>query len=510
MRLGHFSDRVTQLADWFIPADIAANRDQREKARIFLYSHIFGPFIGNTVPLSVCLFDKTIDYRVIVLSASISGFWLFLPLLRAFGQYYLLSILSVQNLIFSILWSCYWYGGLSSPTVAWILTIPLLAFMYVGHSARMRVVLIAQFVVNTMIYYAVCATFTPPDVTLAHWAVQVFGLVSTGAAALYVTMMAFFYANALASQAELQTEMEQHLGTAADLLAATEEARRSGTAKSDFIARMSHELRAPLNAIIGYSEMLLEDAESDDDATTISDLTRIRDAGHYLLKLVNKILDLSRLEAGKMDSAQEWVDCNEVVVAVMREVAPLAEKNGDALSFVKQDDLGLIRVDALKLKQALSHILENAAQYTHNGTITVTASRSQAEGGEQISLSVADTGPGIARERLPYLLNNFETLDDDDNRSAGGAGLGLALSKKLCDLVNAQLSVESEVGRGSVFTVTLSAKDAATSAAHDTDIAALAEEAEEGVRAIAALASAMRAEREKSERSLGHAKAAAG
>ena len=148
MKLGYYLNLITQLADRFIPADIAANREQREKARIFLYSHLFGPFIGNTVPLACCLFDKTIDYRAIILAASVTGFWIFPPLLRAFGHYYLLSVLSVQNLIFCILWSCYCYGGLSSPTLAWILTIPLLAFMYVGHSTRMRIVLIMQFVLT--------------------------------------------------------------------------------------------------------------------------------------------------------------------------------------------------------------------------------------------------------------------------------------------------------------------------------------------------------------------------
>lgn len=307
--LGEITNRITRLADWFIPADIAANRERREQAQIFLYSHIFGPFIGNTVPISLCLFDKGIDYRVVIMSASITGFWLFPPLLRAFGHYYLLSVLSVQNLIFCILWSCYCYGGLNSPTVSWILTIPILAFMYVGHSMRMRIILILQFTVNTAIYYVICETVPPPEVTLAQAALQALGLVSTVAASLYVTMMAIFYSNALASQVELQAEVDRHLVTAADLLTATEEARRSGTAKSDFIARMSHELRAPLNAIIGYSEILLETVESDDDKAAIADINRIRDAGRYLLKLVNRILELSRAEAGRMEVAKDWVDC---------------------------------------------------------------------------------------------------------------------------------------------------------------------------------------------------------
>jgi signal transduction histidine kinase len=509
MLLGQLTERVTQVADWFIPADVAANRESREKARIFLYSHIFGPFIGNTVPLSLCLFDKAIDYRVLVLSASITGFWIFPPLLRAFSRYYnLLSVLSVQNLIFCILWSCYFYGGLSSPTVAWILTIPLLAFMYVGHSARMRFVLIAQFTANTAVYYAICRTFVPPQMTLAAPALESLGLVSTVAASLYVTMMAIFYANALASQIELQTEVEQHLVTAAELVAATEEARRAGTAKSDFIARMSHELRAPLNAIIGYSEILLEDPDLGDDATTVADLARIRSAGHYLLKLVNRILELSRAEAGGTDISSEWVDARDLVQAVIREVAPAAAKNGDTISFLEQGKLGQIYTDTARLKQVLTNLLENAAQYTHNGAITVTASRVAAEGGDQVTISVADNGPGIEPERLPYLFNNFHTFDDDDHRSAGGAGLGLALSKKFCDLLSAKISVESALGRGAVFSVSLAAAGGAlTALAGDDAEAALRDAAIEDLKKVAL---AMRAERADPQGSIVRAKAAAG
>jgi signal transduction histidine kinase len=508
MLLGEITNRVTQLADSFIPADIAANRERREQARIFLYSHIFGPFIGNTVPISLWLLGREIDYRVVIMSASVTGFWLFPPLLRIFGRYYLLSVLSVQNLIFCILWSCYFYGGLNSPTVSWILTIPILAFMYVGHSMRMRIILILQFIVSTAIYYALSETLLPPQVTLAQSALQALGLVSTVAASLYVTMMAIFYANALASQVELKAEVDRHLVTAADLVAATEEARRSGTAKSDFIARMSHELRAPLNAIIGYSELLLENAENDEDKATIADLDRIRNAGRQLLKLVNRILDLSRAEAGRMEVAKEWVDCGELVDAVVRDTAALAAKNGDSVSFVRQGELGLIHTDSLKLKQVLANILENAVQYTHDGVIGVTASRAPAGSGDRITLSIADSGSGIERERLPHLLNNFETLDDDDHRFTSGAGLGLALSKKFCDLIGAKLSVESEIGRGSVFTVELPAAGARSQA--EPREADLGVSQAAGLEDLKAVAERWRAETNNSAGDTPYAKIAAG
>jgi signal transduction histidine kinase len=507
MALAQHLDRLTRVVDWFIPADISANREQREKARIFLYSHVFGPFIGNTVPLSILLFDATTDYRVITLAGSITAFWIFPPLLRFWGHYYILSIASVQNLIFCILWSCYFYGGLSSPTVAWMLTIPLLSFMYVGPSARLRAILIAQFTINAFLYYAICVSFSPPHVTLASQAQQALGLISTAAACAYVTLMALSYANALASQVELQHEMEQHLETAADLLAATEDARRSSTAKSDFIAKMSHELRTPLNAIIGYSEILLDDSDSDADPTSAQDLRRIHDAGRHLLKLVNKILDLSRIEAGRMEVASEVVDCGGLIEAAAQDLAPLAEKNGNSLSVVRSPDLGLVSTDPLKLKQALANLIENAVVYTRNGAIVVSGER---VAGDRIAIRIADNGPGIKPERLPHVLNNFDSLDDEkEDNAAGGAGLGLPLSRRLCELLDARLNVESELGKGTVFTVLLPAKCAAPAMADAEPERRLAQ-ADHGVQALSRVGAAMRASQTETSRGEANAKAVAG
>ena len=490
MPLSHYLDQLTRFSDWFIPADIAANREQREKARIFLYSHICGPFIGGSVPLSIWLFDATTDFRVVTLFASIFAFWIFPPLLKMFGRYYLLSIISVQNLIFCIMWSCYFYGGLSSPNVAWMLTIPLLSFMYVGSSAQMRAVLIGQFTVNALVYYALCVAFTPPEVTLATPALEVLGLVSTSAACAYVTMMALFYANALASQVELQVEVDLHLATAADLLAATEDARRSSTAKSDFIARMSHELRTPLNAIIGYSEILLDDADGDPIET--QDLDRIREAGKHLLKLVNRILDLSRIEAGRMETVAEVTNCGHLVQSVVEDLKALAAKNGDTLTWTVQPGVGVLSTDAHKLRQILGTLVENAVQYTRNGEIVVSVERSEGFEGEAAVIVVRDNGPGIDRDRLPKVLNNFDVLDDDkENPDSGGAGLGLPLARRLSEIIGARLRVESEVGKGTAAYVHLPVGSVARRVADDEGIDG--SPASSDLKALSELGAAMRA-----------------
>jgi signal transduction histidine kinase len=504
MALSNYLDQLTRFSDWFIPADIAANREQREKARIFLYSHICGPFIGATVPFSIWLFDSTTDFRVVTLFASIFAFWIFPPLLKTFGRYYLLSIISVQNLIFCILWSCYFYGGLSSPNVAWMLTIPLLSFMYVGSSTQMRLLLIAQFLINAMIYYLLCISFTAPTVTLATSALEVLGLVSTAAACAYVTMMALFYANALASQVELQSEVDRHLATAADLLAATEDARRSSTAKSDFIARMSHELRTPLNAIIGYSEILLDDAEGDPAETR--DLDRIREAGKHLLKLVNRILDLSRIEAGRMEKTAELCDCGQLVQGVVDDLSPLAARNGDTIVCHVEPGLGLVSTDTHKLKQILGNLIENAAQYTRNGHIVVSVERAEGASDDAVRIAVRDNGPGIAPDRLPHVLNNFDVLDDDkENPDSGGAGLGLPLARRLCELIDAKISIDSQLGHGTVAFVRL---PRGALAAPESDQTCGLAPPQDAIEALAGLGAAMRAK--LSQRSLENDQAAVG
>ena len=132
--------KLNNFVDWFIPAEIAEDRQKLKQVRMFLISHIFGPFIGNTVPLALYVFDRDPGYPVLVLALSISAFWVFPFVLRVWGHYNVLALASIQNLNFCILWSCYFYGGVTSPTLPWILTIPLLALFYIGSEPRLRLI----------------------------------------------------------------------------------------------------------------------------------------------------------------------------------------------------------------------------------------------------------------------------------------------------------------------------------------------------------------------------------
>ena len=185
---------LDRLVNYFIPASIAADRDARNRAHVFLVSHILGPFIGSVVPITIFVLDPSPGYDVAVLAGSITAFWIFPFMLRAGVPYNPLALASIENLIFCIFWSCYFYGGVTSPTLAWVLVIPLLAFFYVGSSSSLRLIVMAMFAVNVAIFGFFYFFSFEINSKLPVAAMQGLGLVSTTAAAIYVAMMALYYA----------------------------------------------------------------------------------------------------------------------------------------------------------------------------------------------------------------------------------------------------------------------------------------------------------------------------
>lgn len=444
---------LDRLVDGFIPASIAEQREERQRARMFLISHLCGPFIGSVVPLTLFALDPTPGYPTVVLAISIFSFWLFPPILKAVGRYNLLAFVSIQNLIFCILWSCYFYGGVSSPTLAWVLNIPLIAFMYLGQSRKLRLVFLAQFALSFVAFAAAHLLLPKVVDDTPLRALQGLGVISTLGAAGYCAMMALYYAKILASGVELETEMRGHLSTAAELRSATAEAERASAAKAEFLAKMSHELRTPLNAVIGYSQMLLEDAHDEGDTNSAADLERIHGAGHHLLRLVNEVLDLSKIEAGKMELEAEETDVAALLTNVVDRFHGRA--NGNKLVLDLGPDLRTMVCDPKKTSQAIFQIVDNAIKFTKDGRVQVSARRVADPDGERIIVEVRDTGIGMSPEAIPGLFENFAVAEDASSSKYGGAGLGLALSLRLCRLMGGELSAESRLGAGSVFTIRL-------------------------------------------------------
>lgn len=440
---------LQRVMNWFIPEHLSGDLHTRKRVQMFIVSHVFGPIIATPIPLFLWFADPDPSPQVLILAASIYGFWPFLALVKLFPRAYTpLAMASVLNLTFCILWGTYNYGGTSSPFLVWFVLTPLLAFMYLGSTWTARIFVFSQITLGLAALYGfyLYGDF-PVNIPVENMVVA--GVLSALGSNIYVFMMAAYYSSVVDSQSELIKEIERHQYTLKELTSAKDDAERANGAKSEFLAKMSHELRTPLNAVLGYSEILLEDAELDGRGEQIADLQKISAAGKHLLAMVNDILDISKIEAGKMALHIENLDVDTLIDEVEATARPLAAKNTNSFVVERGSDLGTIRADATKLRQAVFNLLSNAAKFTQNGQITLSVKRA----GDWMEIAVADTGIGISREQQTALFSNFTQANSKIAAVYGGTGLGLSLSQNLCRLMGGQIEIESELGKGSRFTI---------------------------------------------------------
>ena len=244
------------------------------------------------------------------------------------------------------------------------------------------------------------------------------------------------------------------------LMLARDEAIEASKSKSTFLANMSHELRTPLNAIIGYAELVSEDAADIDaqEGTFIAqDINKIHSAAGHLLDIINDILDVSKIEAGKMDVFAETFDVYEMIYAVSTTVEGLIEQNRNQLEVQCSDVIGSMHTDKMKLRQSLLNLLSNAAKFTHDGTISLRVWREFGPSGDWIHFEVKDSGIGIPEDRIGHLFESFTQADQSTTRKFGGTGLGLTITYQFCHMIGGEVLVSSEEGVGSTFTIAVPA-----------------------------------------------------
>jgi PAS domain S-box-containing protein len=252
-------------------------------------------------------------------------------------------------------------------------------------------------------------------------------------------------------------DISEHKQSEAALHAAKEEAESANQAKSGFLASMSHELRTPLNAIIGYSELLSEEAEEAGQADYLPDLEKIYKAGKHLLDLINDVLDLSKVEAGKMELFVETCALSDILDQVVTVVQPLVEKNANELEVRRPQTMVSMRSDIIKVRQVLFNLVSNAAKFTKNGRITLAVERETMADEDWVVFRVSDTGIGMSPAQLDKLFNDFTQGDAATTRHYGGTGLGLAISRRFCRIMGGDIYAESTLDEGSTFIVRLPA-----------------------------------------------------
>ncbi|MCO4745881.1 MAG: HAMP domain-containing histidine kinase [Proteobacteria bacterium] len=245
-----------------------------------------------------------------------------------------------------------------------------------------------------------------------------------------------------------EVDAERSLARAAEF-----RALEASAAKSRFLANMSHELRTPLNAILGYSEMLVEEGDEGDFESYVEDLKRIMGAGRHLLRLINDILDLSKIESGKMELFYEEMDLSVLIGDVVDSCAPLFEVNRNALSVDMDEPLAVVEVDVTRVRQCLLNLLSNAAKFTEDGSAELRVRREDG----RLRFEVSDTGIGLTDEQMGRLFQEFSQADSSTTRQFGGTGLGLAVSRKLARLMGGDITVKSTLGEGATFTMELPA-----------------------------------------------------
>jgi len=440
---------LLKIADWFIPQELRASTAMFWRARIFAISHLLGPCSAVVILRYLYHADPSPGLPFWIIVVLCFAFWLLPFGMKLTRQLAWAAAFSVVDLTFVSVFGAYFYGGVSSPFLPWFLTALLLGFFYMGHRPLLVFML---FAVHLLAFCLAYLTYGFPELVPVE-NLSTVGVVSVCAATLYTSMMAVYYAAVIESQSELKQEIERHLVTAVKMQQAKEHADRANEAKAVFLAKMSHQLRTPLNAIIGYSEILIEEGGLNGGSHT-EDLKLINSAGRHLLSLVSDVLYMPKIEAEDIDLCVELVDLKQLLEDVASTCRQLVVANGNEFLLDLSPDVGLIATDQTRLRQILINLLSNAGKFTSCGVVTLCAQRQcSVEALDEVVISVQDTGIGIAQNSLDQLFVEFNQAHESGARPHGGTGLGLAVSRKLCQVLDATIEVSSELGKGSKFTV---------------------------------------------------------
>ena len=439
------------IIDWFIPTAIRETESDRLMARTFVLLHLLGPLMGHSVTYFLWMETGGDNWQFWVTEIMVASFFSIPFILRYWGSLRIAAISSVQMLVCLSLFGSFFFGGISSPFLPWFLIAMVLGFFYLADSIKHVLVGV---VVQLIGFFGIRMWFGAFPTILPIESLKYATLLSIVAALAYMTMLTLYYETVMRISVQVEQEAIEQRGKLVALREAMEAAERASKRKSIFLAKMSHELRTPLNAVIGYTEMLRENFEERANAgRKMEDLDRIHTAGRHLLALVDDVIDLNSIEANRIELVTQPVEIASLISEVMATASPLIGKRDNRIIVNMPEDLGIIELDALKLRQSVLNLLSNAAKFTTKGMIMLTVLRKQTTQGDYMLLEVTDNGIGISPEGLSRLFTDFSQAEADTSSKFGGTGLGLALTKRFCEMMGGTIDVRSERGVGTSFTI---------------------------------------------------------
>jgi signal transduction histidine kinase len=452
--------RVVALLERSLPPALLADNETRRRS-LLIVGTIWVLIIACVFTIPVLLATTRGGMRIfasLVNLGTMSAAVATLGLLRRRGTLAAGHVVATIAFV-GILWAVVISGGLASPYWVLLVTLPILAAQMAGRGAGHVWTLLSLAAVALL--WALdrlgveLPRLTDPDAHTTTAALY------TGMAVLAVHMLSYLGEvakdDAITRAEQVRAQLERADFEVGEAQILVQQAVAASAAKSAFMATMSHELRTPLNAVIGYAEILVEDVESRGLDTMRGDLDKIVGASQHLLKLIEDILDISRAEAEKLDLRLERFAAQELVREVIGVLAPLARLRGDLLELRGPDAPIVVDLDRGRVRQVLINLVGNAIKFTADGRVTVEV-RAEVEGGRRwLSLIVEDTGIGIAAADLARIFDPFTQVDSTPRRRYEGSGLGLSLSRRLAQTMGGALSVRSQPGRGSAFTLRLPA-----------------------------------------------------
>lgn len=442
---------VHRFIDWFIPSSIQETESDLLMARTFVLLHLVGPVMGHSVTYFLWQTSAGATWQFWVTEAIVVSFLTIPLLLRAMGSLRIAAMVSIQALVGLSLFGSFFFGGISSPLLPWFLIAMVLGFFYLAESTKLTLIGVALqltcFVAARILFGAFPILLGPESLKLAN-------TFSILAALAYMTLLCLYYETVMRISLNLEQETIDQRGKLELLRGAMEAAELASKRKSIFLAKMSHELRTPLNAVIGYAEMLRESFEEQPNANRkMQDLDRIHAAGRHLLALVDDVIDLSSIESNRVEVSRQPVCLKSLVDEVIATASPLISKRDNRMVISVPENLGVLELDALKLRQSLLNLLSNAAKFTTKGTILLTVEGRSTERGDRLIFEVSDNGIGIAPESLRRIFEDFSQAENDTVSKFGGTGLGLALTKRFCKMMGGTVEVQSLRGVGTRFTI---------------------------------------------------------